>query len=58
MRPGARGHCAATELRVLYTTGNAPTTEMKSLFVDGQHFLPKPYTPDQLHESVVGMLAT
>lgn len=45
------------DLRVLYTTGNAPTTEMKSLFVDGQHFLPKPYTPDQLHDSVRGMLA-
>ena len=46
------------ELRVLYTTGNSPTPQMKSLFVDGQHFLPKPYTPDQLHDSVLGMLAT
>ena len=46
------------ELRVLYTTGNAPTTQMKSLFVDGRHFLPKPYTSDQLHDSVRGMLAT
>jgi DNA-binding NtrC family response regulator len=45
------------DLRVLYTTGNAPSTEMKSLFVDGQHFLPKPYTSDQLHDSVRGMLA-
>jgi CheY-like chemotaxis protein len=45
------------DLRVLYTTGNAPSTQMKSLFVDGQHFLPKPYTPDQLHDSVRGMLA-
>jgi CheY-like chemotaxis protein len=45
------------ELRVLYTTGNAPSTQMKSLFVDGQHFLPKPYTPDQLRDSVRGMLA-
>ena len=46
------------ESRVLYTTGNAPTTEMKALFVDGQHFLPKPYTSDQLHDSVLDMLAT
>jgi len=45
------------ELRVLYTTGNTPSTQMKALFVDGQHFLPKPYTPDQLHDSVQGMLA-
>jgi CheY-like chemotaxis protein len=45
------------DLRVLYTTGNAPTMQMKSLFVDGQHFLPKPYTSDQLHDSVRGMLA-
>jgi CheY-like chemotaxis protein len=45
------------DLRVLYTTGNVPSTQMKSLFVDGQHFLPKPYTPDQLHDSVRGMLA-
>jgi len=45
------------ELRVLYTTGNVPTTQMKALFVDGQHFLPKPYTSDQLHDSVLGMLA-
>ena len=45
------------ELRVLYTTGNVPTTQMKALFVDGQHFLAKPYTSDQLHDSVQGMLA-
>lgn len=45
------------ELRVLYTTGNSPTDQMKALFVDGQHFLPKPYTPDQLQNSVRGLLA-
>lgn len=45
------------DLRVLYTTGNVPSMQMKSLFVDGQHFLPKPYTPDQLYDSVLGMLA-
>jgi CheY-like chemotaxis protein len=28
------------ELRVLYTTGNSPTDEMKSLFVDGRHARP------------------
>jgi CheY-like chemotaxis protein len=45
------------ELRVLYTTGNSPTDQMKSLFVHGRHFLPKPYTPDELQSSVRGMLA-
>ncbi len=45
------------ELRVLYTTGNTPSIQMKAMFVDGKHFLPKPYTPDQLHDSVMGMLA-
>jgi len=45
------------ELRVLYTTGNTATDQMKALFVDGRHFLPKPYTEDQLHASVQDMLA-
>ena len=46
------------ELRVLYTTGNSPSMQMKSMFVDGQHFLPKPYTPEQLHTSVLDMFAS
>ena len=33
------------KLRVLYTTGNFVTEKMKALFVDGAHFLGKPYTP-------------
>lgn len=45
------------ELRVLYTTGNSATDQMKALFVDGRHFLPKPYTDDQLHASVQELLA-
>jgi hypothetical protein len=44
-------------LRVLYTTGNAATAQLKSRFVLGSHFLGKPYTPTQLHTSVNGMLA-
>lgn len=44
-------------LRVLYTTGNAVTEQLKSLFVEGAHFLPKPYTPLQLQHSVDGLLA-
>jgi CheY-like chemotaxis protein len=45
------------KLRVLYTTGNSVTDKMKALFVEGAHFLRKPYTPDQLQDSVEGMLA-
>src|SRR5665213_2904472 len=35
------------KLRVLCTTGNSITDKMKALFVDGAHFLRKPYTPQQ-----------
>ena len=45
------------ELRVLYTTGNSVTEKMKALFVDGRHFLRKPYTQNQLQYSVEKMLA-
>lgn len=44
-------------LRVLYTTGNSITDKVKALFVKGTHFLRKPYTPDQLQDSVEVMLA-
>ena len=44
-------------LRVLYTTGNFITDKMKTLFVEGAHFLSKPYSQDQLHASVGEMLA-
>ncbi|MEI9888247.1 MAG: response regulator [Rhizomicrobium sp.] len=44
-------------LRVLYTTGNFVTETMKALFVNGKHYLGKPYTEQQLHGSVDEMLA-
>ena len=44
-------------LRVLYTTGNSITEKMKALFVEGTHFLRKPYTPSQLKNSVADLLA-
>ncbi len=44
-------------LRVLYTTGNTVTEMMKAMFVNGRHFLRKPYTETQLQHSVEGMLA-
>jgi DNA-binding NtrC family response regulator len=45
------------KLRVLYTTGNSLTDEAKALFVEGAHFLLKPYVHEQLHDSVEGLLA-
>ncbi len=45
------------ELRVLYTTGNFVDDEMKDLFVEGTECLRKPYTQDQLKDSVAHMIA-
>jgi CheY-like chemotaxis protein len=45
------------KLRVLYTTGNSMTDKMKALFVEGAHFLGKPYAPYQLQNSVEELLA-
>ena len=43
-------------LRILYTTGNSITDQMKSLFVKSSHFLPKPYTEQQLQDSIQKLL--
>jgi len=45
------------ELRVLYTTGHTINDKMKALFVEGGHFLQKPYTHLQLQNSVQGLFA-
>jgi CheY-like chemotaxis protein len=45
------------KLRVLYTTGNSMTDKMNALFVEGAHFIHKPYSPDQLQNSVEELLA-
>ena len=39
-------------LRVIYTTGDAPTDGMTTLFVQGSVFLRKPYNRDQLREAI------
>ena len=44
-------------LRVLYTTANRVTDKLHALFAAGTHFLPKPYTEDQLGVSVQNLLA-
>jgi len=45
------------ELRMLYTTGNLVTEKMRAMFVEGTHFLSKPYTEHQLQESFTALLA-
>jgi CheY-like chemotaxis protein len=45
-------------LRVLYTTGNVINETTKTMFVDGAHFLQKPYTRFQLQNSVDVLLAS
>jgi CheY-like chemotaxis protein len=45
------------KLRVLYTTGNVVTDGMKALFIKGTQCLRKPYTPGELQDSVVALLA-
>jgi hypothetical protein len=44
-------------LPVLYTTGTTIDDKMKTLFVDGAHFIQKPYTRSQLQSSVEVLLA-
>ena len=44
------------QLRVLYTTGSS-INKFSDLFVDGAHFLRKPYTQSQLQNSVEQLLA-
>jgi CheY-like chemotaxis protein len=44
------------QLRVLYTTGSS-INKFADLFVDGAHFLRKPYTQSQLQHSVEELLA-
>lgn len=43
-------------LRVLYTTGNSITDKMKALFIEGTRFLSKPYSENQLQNSVKELL--
>jgi CheY-like chemotaxis protein len=45
------------KLRVLYATGNSINDNMKPLFVEGAHFIPKPYTQQQLQTAVEELLA-
>ncbi len=44
-------------LRMLYTTGNSITDKMKALFIEGTRFLSKPYSENQLQNSVKELLA-
>ncbi|MDP2241199.1 MAG: response regulator [Burkholderiales bacterium] len=46
------------DLRVLYTSGTEFSAEMRACFVEGAHFLQKPYTENQLQNSIEGLLAS
>jgi two-component system, cell cycle sensor histidine kinase and response regulator CckA len=46
------------DLAVLYTTGAAVNDGMKALFLQPYLFLPKPYTLEQLTQSVAFLLST
>lgn len=46
------------QLAVLYTSGNALTGEMQSMFVRGARFLPKPYMDHQLKDAIDELLTT
>jgi DNA-binding NtrC family response regulator len=43
-------------LAVLYTTGAGVNEGMRALFTEPFHFLPKPYTAEQLTKSVAFLL--
>jgi CheY-like chemotaxis protein len=45
------------KVRVIYTTGRTLTNEMQSMFVDGCVFIPKPYTPQKLRETVASLVS-
>jgi DNA-binding NtrC family response regulator len=45
------------ELRVLYTTGSSIDDKVNAIIAEGAHFLPKPYTQDQLQDSIKELLA-
>jgi DNA-binding NtrC family response regulator len=46
------------ELAVLYTTGAAINDGMKAMFVEPYLFLPKPYTFEQLTQSIAFLLSS
>ncbi len=48
--------CIQPELRVLYTSGTPLSADMSDLFVEGGQFLQKPYTPEQLEQSMENLL--
>lgn len=43
-------------LPMLYTSGTPLSAEMTAAFVDGSHFIQKPYSPEQLGHSVGNLL--
>ena len=44
------------EVKVLYASGQPLTNGMTALFVEGAHFLPKPYAVEQLEAEITALL--
>ena len=44
-------------LRVLYASGDVATSEITAMFVQGAHFLQKPYSCDKLQNSLGALLS-
>lgn len=45
------------QLRVLYASGNSTTDKTRALFVNGAHFVQKPYSEQQLECAINDLLA-
>ena len=65
LKDAFRGGCEVAQqaiklrpnLRVLYMTGSLITEKVKELFVEGAQFLQKPYSQNQLENSLKELLA-
>jgi CheY-like chemotaxis protein len=45
------------DLKVLYTTGSTMTDGMKTMFVEGSRFLPKPYTVEDMTVAIASLVS-
>jgi DNA-binding NtrC family response regulator len=58
LRVAQQARSAMPKLSVLYTTGGGVNDGMKAMFTDPYLFLPKPYTLEQLTQSVAVLVSS
>lgn len=58
LRVAQQARAAMPKLSVLYTTGGGVNAGMKAMFTDPYLFLPKPYTLEQLTQSVAVLISS